>query len=430
MGAIVFALMFTTVAFKIRLGTLCAMIVGALLLFVPEGSVFDVWLAEHLTVLPTRAWSPISPMVDSAIAGFFMVYIVVRPLVTVALFYNYFTKARLPGLIQAVTDRISNTFGLILWRVFTADVLDFHVQIYAIGRDGSRRHISAYSDPFNLRYNQVAEAIAVTSLFTTARYFPSNRPLFQSRLLRYCATLPLQASERALFEYLRIVKRADQYTEELVAEIEVDLSQRQVIERQISGESSIRDLPKYSKIKEGHAPGTYVGAEKGRVSLRPLRPDDLKFTFEWHNDREISDQIMSYPPPVRWEGAHRWLEESIESSAQGQRHVLMIDLQQAGRTEPIGFVTLNRQSDNGCWQLGIVIGSREWRGRGLGAMAVERLAEFARSELRARRLQLEVRADNPGAIRFYKKMRFETEGECFKERQGGQVRMLNMSLSL
>ncbi len=259
-GAAVFVAMFFFVMFQIRLGPLCPAIMGTALIFIPSGHNADTLLLGAFAWMPEFTWhtSP-SALTDQVLLYFAIGYLIVRPLVTAGLFYNYLGKGRLPKPLQVSVDFLSNTFGFILWRVFTADVLDFYVKIKAVDvATGSERLISKYEDPMSLRYNQVAEAITVTSLFTTLKYFASNNELFRTRILRYSRTIALGENEILHFEYYRIFKEADRYQTKQIARVIVDRDKGLVIEESLLAGHSMRDNHKYSKISEGIRPGSYL----------------------------------------------------------------------------------------------------------------------------------------------------------------------------
>ena len=59
--------------------------------------------------------------------------------------------------------------------------------------------------------------------------------------------------------------------------------------------------------------------------------------------------------------------------------------------------------------LGIMVRT-DWQGRGVGTALMKAALELADSWLMLRRVELEVYADNEGAIRLYQRLGFETEG--------------------
>ena len=57
-----------------------------------------------------------------------------------------------------------------------------------------------------LRFSHVAESIAVTSVFSTLKYYATNQRLFDQRLLRYARTLPGGPDDVLVFEYMSLLK--------------------------------------------------------------------------------------------------------------------------------------------------------------------------------------------------------------------------------
>jgi RimJ/RimL family protein N-acetyltransferase len=70
-------------------------------------------------------------------------------------------------------------------------------------------------------------------------------------------------------------------------------------------------------------------------------------------------------------------------------------------------------------ELGIVIGDKEWWGRGYGTDAVRALARWALDELALNRLWLRVYEDNARAIHSYEKVGFKVEGRLRQDRFHG-----------
>jgi hypothetical protein len=143
--------------------------------------------------------------------------------------------------------------------VFTADVTCFFIQIYSQPRDGGpRRLISNWRSWRNLRYHHVAEAITVTTLFTTLKYYPSNSALFQDRLLRYARTLPKGPGNVLVFEYMSIRKVPDEFTYVPVKEYVVDLDVNSIEEIVLDESFDVSAKLERSSIYETKRPGSYA----------------------------------------------------------------------------------------------------------------------------------------------------------------------------
>ena len=175
-------------------------------LFFAPGTLGD-WL---LTTLHPGAGAPVvatlSPIVEQALAILLWGYVLLLPLARMGQSYNLYVKRALPAPLQSLLDWYSNIFGLILWRVFSADLTNFTIRIFALDTAGNRRLLSNWVEHgrFFTRFNQVAEAIVVTTLFTTLKYYPSNRAIFRERIVRYARTLPAAPTGRVLFEHVTL----------------------------------------------------------------------------------------------------------------------------------------------------------------------------------------------------------------------------------
>ena len=262
-GAFAILASFVFIATQIRLGFLCEMVMVCCLLFVPAGGAVDGALAAMAPGRGLEAGVPLPGSVQIALAWCLWAYVFVLPLARAGMFYNQLAHKRLPALIQSALDRYANLTGLIIWRVFTADVVDFFVRVWAQpSAGGGRRLISDYEGfTWTHRFRQVAECIAVTSVFTTLRYYPSRRGIFTERLLRYARTIPHAADERLVFEWVAVVGQPDRFAFVSVAEYTTDVTSGHVGEVVLSNAVSVHAPAPASPVHEGAGPGTYAPLE-------------------------------------------------------------------------------------------------------------------------------------------------------------------------
>jgi hypothetical protein len=259
---------FVFIATQIRLGFLCEMVIACCLLFM-GGTAFERGLAAALPFLDGQATPGVAPLSDLAqsilIAGCW-IYLLALPLVRAGLFYNQLRHARLRTPLQGMLDAYANVFGLILWRVFTADVVNFFVRIWEEPKAGARRLVSDYriSGPF--RFSQVAECIALTSVFTTLKYYPGNRVLFETRLLRYARTIPRQPASRVVFEWVSVMMGADRFALVPIAEFAVSVDGNHVTDTILNDAASVHGIPSVSPVHEGARPGSYAPLREKRLS--------------------------------------------------------------------------------------------------------------------------------------------------------------------
>jgi hypothetical protein len=267
LGAALIIASFLFIATQIRLGFLCEMVMVAGVLYFRPGSVGDGLIG---LLVPGSGPSPsdglasltTSPLVEMALTVGLLGYLALLPLAHAGLFYNFCARKRLPGWGQRALDAYTNFFGLIIWRVFSVDVVNFLVLVHHQPRaGGARTIISRYGWGGGLRYAHVCESIAVTSVFTTLKYYPSNAALFRERLLRYARTVPCPSGSVLVFEYVSIGKTARAFEHVPVAEFVVDVTAGTVVERVLNAAVSVRAPHAVSPVHEGLRPGTYAPME-------------------------------------------------------------------------------------------------------------------------------------------------------------------------
>ncbi len=268
-GGLLILVSFAFIATQIRLGFLCEMVMAGSLIFIPP----DGWIAGWF---PWIGWiGGAAPAVagEAGSAGAVLrvalwTYLALLPLAYGGLYYNFYARRRLPALVQRVLERYTNFFGLILWRVFSVDLVNFFIRLSR--RTGERLtaiaplgdlHASGYRGAWS-RFNHVGEMICLTSLFTTLKYYPSNDVLFQERLRRYARTLPHEAGETLVFEYVSVVKRDTRFDWVPVGEYQVDPANGAITTRWIDPEFSPHAGHRDSPLHEGDVPGSYVPASR------------------------------------------------------------------------------------------------------------------------------------------------------------------------
>jgi RimJ/RimL family protein N-acetyltransferase len=139
------------------------------------------------------------------------------------------------------------------------------------------------------------------------------------------------------------------------------------------------------------------------VELTELRPGDSDQLYAWINDRELV--ILNAPfAPVSRADHDQWFE-AIRDRPDVAIFAIRLDGQLIGTCQLNGI-----DRDAGTCSLQIRVGDRAEWGRGHGTKAIERLLDHAFGELGLRRVELEVFATNPRAIRAYEKSGFERVG--------------------
>lgn len=258
LGGLGMLLSFVFIATQIRLGFLGEMVMVCCLLFF-GGTVLEERLLTLLPAVAPVAGLPLPALAQSAVAALCWGYLALLSIVRAGIFYNQLQHRSLPAPLQRALDLYANTFGLILWRVFTADVVNFFIRIWDAPRDGTPRQlVSVYHRTGPFRFSQVAECVALTSVFTTLKYYPSNRGLFVERLLRYARTIPRRPGSHVVFEWVNITPGADRFEYVPIAEYAVDPAAGTVTDTVLSDAATVSGIPAVSPVHEGARPGSYA----------------------------------------------------------------------------------------------------------------------------------------------------------------------------
>ena len=259
-GALLMLGSFVFIATHIRLALLCEMVIVCTLLFFYPGSYGDQLLSFVMPTVGAPAVVALPSVFDKAIEIFLWLYLVLLPLAHAGLFYNFYKRRSLPAVIQRALETYTNIFGIIIWRVFSADHTNFFLRVYERPRQSSERAIVSRIGITNgsLRYNHVAESIVLTTLFTTLKYYPSNNKLFHERLLRYARTVKHAPDSILDFDYVSIKKADDRFEFVTVATYTVDAAAGTIDENLFDPSFSVRATLSGSPVHEGVKPGSYV----------------------------------------------------------------------------------------------------------------------------------------------------------------------------
>jgi RimJ/RimL family protein N-acetyltransferase len=142
------------------------------------------------------------------------------------------------------------------------------------------------------------------------------------------------------------------------------------------------------------------------VRLAALNPEiDAAIVARWSRDTEyhrLADNDPAYPRSTRM--VRTWLERDNERS-------FGFGIRTVSDDRLIGNIGgwIESWAHGEGW-VGIVIGERDYWGRGYGTDAMLIMLRFAFAELNLRRMALGVFANNPRAIRSYEKAGFQREG--------------------
>ncbi|BCA54222.1 hypothetical protein W02_13620 [Nitrospira sp. KM1] len=262
-GGMIIVGMFMFVGSQIRLGLLCEVVILCSgLIFVHPGSLVDQILVSVIGAVPTPPLQsfPGSDIFNVGLRVFLGAYLILIPLAHAGLSYNFYLRRSLPMPIQRVLEAYTNFFGLIVWRVFSVDLVNFFIRVYRPSEDhpDGRQLISNYGWQGRFRFDHVVESITLACIFTSLKYYPSNNAVFEERLLRYAKTFAQPPHGILLFEYVSVVKEPDRFAFVPVALYAVNLDTATVTEELLNAVISPRAAHAVSPVHEGLRPGTYA----------------------------------------------------------------------------------------------------------------------------------------------------------------------------
>lgn len=270
-GGLMCAGAFFYLIFMVRLGRLAALMMIVPLPYFPD---FGIDLTGALAIARDVAPVALPAIAVSALVGLCWAYIVVLPFLKVMQYTNLFLSRQFPQPFQRLLTWYQNWVPIIMWRVFTPDVTNFFIRIRQVDpATGATTPIAdeetgySYFGPgglrWKLRFLHVTESIAVTTVFTTLKYFQSKRELFERKLVEYARSLGAGTFE---FEYVAILKGPSAFEFMPVGRFRVETTSGRIDEEKLVPSFDYTAPASHSHIKETAGYGNYVPAGKPAAS--------------------------------------------------------------------------------------------------------------------------------------------------------------------
>ncbi len=138
-----------------------------------------------------------------------------------------------------------------------------------------------------------------------------------------------------------------------------------------------------------------------------MEREDIPTFVRWFNDPEVRRYLMMYGPMSRAQ-EEQWFERMLGRT---DEFLFAIEAAVAHGWTHIGNLGLHRVDwKNRTATLGMVLGEKEYWGKGYGTDAGSVVLRFAFHELNLHRVELETYSFNPRAMRCYEKLGFIQEG--------------------
>lgn len=266
-GALIITLSFLYVALFIRLGRLAFLMSLLPLIYFDAFESSLVSLSHYYYRPEGMAVTLFEPIFK------FLIYFMIGclPVIKIMQYLNLFLNRNFPNILQKFFTLISLKWPVIIWRVFTPDVTCFFLRIYTRDENKVDREyftdekFYSYSGFFRdfkkkVRLLHVTESIALVSVFTTLRYFASNKKLFEEKLIHYTKTLAedFKFKKKIVgYEYIYITNEK-RFEFNHVGDFEVDLLKMTVVHNKLIPSFDFNAPEKFSPIRESAIAGTYI----------------------------------------------------------------------------------------------------------------------------------------------------------------------------
>ena len=144
----------------------------------------------------------------------------------------------------------------------------------------------------------------------------------------------------------------------------------------------------------------------GTVFLRKPELDDIDDLYKQKNDLEVTSLLGGFSKGLSKKQIGLW----IESHNNNDDEVLLVicDKESGKCIGHAGLYDIDHRSRAA--EYGIVIGNREFWGRGVGKLVSNKFLEYGFSMLNLNRIQLSVLVKNSRAIHLYELLGFQKEG--------------------
>ena len=145
---------------------------------------------------------------------------------------------------------------------------------------------------------------------------------------------------------------------------------------------------------------------KNDYVLRRLEGRDTEAVWKCKNSKEIQDQLVGFRCGMSLAQVSSWIAFHNDNP----KEILLAIARQADDlcVGHVGLYEIDHQNRRG--ELGILLGSNEVQGRGIGRAACIAMLDVAFDDLGFHSVYLHVMEDNARALRLYQKLGFKLDG--------------------
>jgi len=192
-GVLLLSMGFVILTFIVRLGSLTILLSSLFVLY------FDGIAPSYQLINFNELMMRIEPEV--MIMAFLYLFIILFGQILVWL--NYYKNIFLPVPLQKAVNFINSHLPILVWRVFTPDVVNLHCLVFEVDKIGSRRLLNkknfttdfGYNFFHKLRFFNVAESCVLSSIFNSVKYDRNNFSSTVDKIKRYCHTISPHLSD-------------------------------------------------------------------------------------------------------------------------------------------------------------------------------------------------------------------------------------------
>ncbi|MFA5991211.1 MAG: GNAT family protein [Candidatus Doudnabacteria bacterium] len=143
-----------------------------------------------------------------------------------------------------------------------------------------------------------------------------------------------------------------------------------------------------------------------KVTLRPVRLSDAERFVKWFSDPEVN-KFMSYRNfTLAFE--RRYIKYKLKFKPKDNLH-FCIDTKEGVHIGSCSLESISNIHKRATF--GIIIGEKKYWNQGLGSEAARIILDYGFTKLKLHRIDLDVYAYNPRAIKVYKRLGFKVEGK-------------------
>lgn len=145
----------------------------------------------------------------------------------------------------------------------------------------------------------------------------------------------------------------------------------------------------------------------GKISLRPLEPEDIELLYQWENNIEIWE-VSNTKTPFSKHILAQYILESAKDIYETKQLRLIIqneELKPVGAIDMFDFEPYHLRAG-----IGILIHNNQDKNKGYASSALKALSKYSFEILGLKQLYANISADNPVSIKLFEKCGFKEIG--------------------